>query len=224
MKIVSRKDALINGLTHYFTGKECPNGHVSPRFVSSYTCSDCAQEHKRRYRTDPDFKAKELAYKKTYNKNNRIKNNEYAYKKWRSCERTRLRSKERSRRDRHKRNEYGRKKYWGNREENLARMKIYRDNNKDYFLQKSKDRRAMLAKSEGSHTLKDIRKILKLQKYRCANCKKNVKDNYHADHIYPISRGGNNSSDNLQILCPRCNIRKHAQDPIEWAQKNGRLI
>lgn len=40
--IISRKDARAQGLTYYFTGKPCPSGHVSKRYVSTYTCVGCA--------------------------------------------------------------------------------------------------------------------------------------------------------------------------------------
>ncbi|MCY4581108.1 MAG: DUF262 domain-containing protein [Chloroflexi bacterium] len=33
-------------------------------------------------------------------------------------------------------------------------------------------------------------------------------DNWHADHIYPHSRGGKTTVENGQLLCPSCNIKK----------------
>ena len=33
----------------------------------------------------------------------------------------------------------------------------------------------------------------------------------HVDHVRPISRGGTDDLDNLQFLCPRCNLSKHAK-------------
>lgn len=34
----------------------------------------------------------------------------------------------------------------------------------------------------------------------------------------------NNAPENLQLLCPTCNLRKHAKDPIEWANELGLLL
>jgi 5-methylcytosine-specific restriction endonuclease McrA len=39
-----------------------------------------------------------------------------------------------------------------------------------------------------------------------------------------LSRGGSNDISNIELLCERCNLRKHAKDPIDWAQENGLLV
>ena len=49
MDIISRKDALAQGLKHYFTGKPCNRGHCLPRFVSTKQCPECVNECTRRY-------------------------------------------------------------------------------------------------------------------------------------------------------------------------------
>ena len=66
--------------------------------------------------------------------------------------------------------------------------------------------------------------LYSLQKGRCINCTKPLKNKYHIDHIQPVARGGTNHQWNLQLLCPSCNCRKHAKDPIVWANENGRLL
>ena len=42
----------------------------------------------------------------------------------------------------------------------------------------------------------------------CESCYKVVENGYHLDHIIPVVLGGNNKKDNLQILCPPCNMEK----------------
>lgn len=45
-KIVSRKFALQNGLSRYFTGKPCKRGHVSSRFTKQASCVQCANAYR----------------------------------------------------------------------------------------------------------------------------------------------------------------------------------
>ena len=67
---------------------------------------------------------------------------------------------------------------------------------------------------------------MKMQGGKCAHlwCRKNLKDGYHVDHRIALARGGSNDKKNLQLLCPPCNIKKHAKDPIDFAQQNGMLL
>ena len=51
----------------------------------------------------------------------------------------------------------------------------------------------------------------------CQLCEVHIRmENFHADHIYPWSRGGETSISNGQALCSNCNIRK--SDEIEEKQ------
>ena len=47
MDIIARKDALAQGLTHYFTGKPCKRGHIAFRYASDKSCSQCKKIHKK---------------------------------------------------------------------------------------------------------------------------------------------------------------------------------
>lgn len=41
MIITTRREAKLVGMSKYFTGKPCKNGHVAERYVQSGTCSEC---------------------------------------------------------------------------------------------------------------------------------------------------------------------------------------
>ena len=41
MDIISRSDALKQGLSQFYTGKSCRYGHVSPRSVFGHNCIEC---------------------------------------------------------------------------------------------------------------------------------------------------------------------------------------
>lgn len=61
-------------------------------------------------------------------------------------------------------------------------------------------------------------------KARCATPGCSKRKNLHADHILPLSRGGLHCRVNCQLLCRSCNFSKGGQDPIEWANRHGRLL
>ena len=48
--------------------------------------------------------------------------------------------------------------------------------------------------------------VLSRDNYTCQYCGAN--NDLHIDHIYPFSRGGGNTPDNLQVLCSACNLQK----------------
>ena len=74
------------------------------------------------------------------------------------------------------------------------------------------------------HTATDIIDLLAAQKWKCAACRKSLKDGYHVDHVVPLARGGGNGKSNLQMLCPKCNMTKSARDPVEFMQSLGFLL
>lgn len=69
-----------------------------------------------------------------------------------------------------------------------------------------------------------IKKIGTLQRWRCAICRVDVRKKFHVDHVVPIARGGEHAGHNLQLLCPTCNVRKSAKDPIAYMQERGFLL
>lgn len=100
----------------------------------------------------------------------------------------------------------------------------YYQANRERYRTYLRNRRAAMRVAGGKHTHDDVSRLHSLQRGRCAHCGKSLKDGYHVDHIEPIARGGSNAPENLQLLCPTCNKRKGAKDPIRFAQENGRLL
>ena len=54
----------------------------------------------------------------------------------------------------------------------------------------------------------------------CSYCGCDCIDNYHIDHIEPLSTGGGHSIDNLTIACPTCNLSKNNKSMIIWMIQN----
>jgi 5-methylcytosine-specific restriction endonuclease McrA len=69
-----------------------------------------------------------------------------------------------------------------------------------------------------------VAKIGAAQRWRCAVCRDSIKREYHVDHIEPLARGGKHEPKNIQLLCPPCNVRKSARDPIDFMQMRGFLL
>lgn len=88
----------------------------------------------------------------------------------------------------------------------------------------SRNRSARNRNATGTHTVSDIQNLLILQRKKCAVCLTSIAKGYHVDHIVAIFNGGSNDKYNLQLLCANCNCRKHAKDPIDFMNENGKLI
>lgn len=132
-----------------------------------------------------------------------------------------------------------RKMHSKNKEQYLKKAREWSERNKEYHKkliaqwwadnpEKAREywskRRAKRRAASGSHSAEEISNLLKKQNYKCAACNKGIKKKYTVDHIVPLSRGGSNFIENIQMLCRFCNTSKGVQDHVDWAQKNGRLL
>lgn len=112
--------------------------------------------------------------------------------------------------------------YEANKERLLACSSARKKANPEAARRHNHKRRAALG-GGGNLSVGIVAKLLALQRGRCANCRL-VMSAPQIDHIVPVSRGGTNTDDNVQLLCRKCNCKKHAKDPIVFAQEQGRLL
>ena len=87
----------------------------------------------------------------------------------------------------------------------------------------------------------DLSSVLRLQDYNtdtfgqgkvsytCEYCLAEIRGPYHLEHIVPVSKGGENSLNNLAISCETCNLQKGAKliedwDPEAWDYLQNRKL
>lgn len=193
MEIITRQQAKEIGAKYYFTGKPCKRGHLSNRDTLKAMCVDCYKEYKKQ---NPEIYKN--SYKNWYEKNRPI-----------ALEAMKNYAKE---------NKDKIKSYYNNwKKENLELVREnarkYARNNPDKVRANTAKRRARIFNSEGQYSKEDINRIKTEQNHLCNICSIDVSVKYHVDHIYPISKGGKNVAENIQILCPTCNLKKGNKIP-----------
>lgn len=217
--VVSKAAARSAGAKKYFTGKPCKNGHVSERWVSCGSCVGCQAI------TKVKIKGWALQYQRAWREKNRDKVNGYT-SAWRSRNPDAGAAYMRARRDGDRETLLAqeRARYAADPEKFRAKSRAYLRANKGLVANYARRRRALKVCASGAHTRDEIVGLFKKQGGRCANCKASLKAGYHADHILPLALGGSNAIRNIQLMCPRCNLRKGASHPIVFSQREGRLL
>lgn len=93
----------------------------------------------------------------------------------------------------------------------------YNQKNPEVKIRSEAKRRAIKLKSGGTFPKEDIDKLFQSQNGLCPACGVDLKSSgFHIDHRIPLSRGGSNWPENLQLLCPADNVRKSNLTDIEY--------
>ena len=241
--IITRKEARQENLKTYFDGEPCERGHVAERLTISGRCCECIEEDNLILREQKeDFVARKL------DKKNRAKEvlnfiKETAKElndreKWYLLTNSTDGTEELDilPRSRELAKELGEDFYdtglpcknnhlskrstktgaciaciLQNREEYKPYAKVYKQ-----------ERRARLKEAPGRFNKSDIDLLLMEQDFMCKYCKASFEDvGFHIDHRIPLVKGGSNWSENLQLLCPTCNLKKGAKLPEQFEKEIG---
>ncbi len=100
---------------------------------------------------------------------------------------------------------------------------LYIERTREWTKKNPKKRRANAMKhyslkknARGRFSDADITKLLVEQDGLCTYCRCDISQTYTIDHITPLSRGGSNWPDNIQLLCHSCNCSKNNKTHEEY--------
>jgi 5-methylcytosine-specific restriction endonuclease McrA len=242
---ITRKEAKEESLKYYFTGDACEKGHVAERLTISGLCVECLAERnesfledkkdtiikkidKRKaralkkeqrdleiqmYKDDPDYRhdvdidtqfegLEFLPSKRRY----AIELNSPHYFTGKPCSRGHLAPRSTS------------------KATCILCLKLdarkHRLTKPDVHAALRQKRRARKFAAGGSFTADDIKQIYQDQNGLCNGCECDLeKSSYHVDHIMPLILMGSNRKENIQLLCPKCNLSKGGMTPTSWREK-----
>jgi 5-methylcytosine-specific restriction endonuclease McrA len=220
MEIISRQDAIKQGLQIYFTGVPCKRGHISRHHIKK-GCYEC----------------KNIISKAGYERNKgkiKVKKRVYCAA---NAEKEKLRAAGYHQRNKEKISK--RQKAWREANKELAKsgparwreanperaktlVNAWHAANKDRRRIHKLNRRGKLSSGKLSKDI--VKKLLVIQRGLCACCNLPLEENYHLDHIMPLALCGQNVDSNMQLLKQRCNHQKGAKHPIDFMQQRGFLI
>ena len=99
------------------------------------------------------------------------------------------------------------------RERNRDRVRRHHNRHRSNpTYQKRRNLRQRLRKPwDDTVTAESVAALRDAQSGQCPLCETNIRNDYHLDHVFPLSLGGASTLANLQLLCPPCNLQKGAR-------------
>ena len=159
MDIITRKQAQEQGLTHYFTGKQCLRGHVAIRQTSNGKCQECQADDRKRLPEEQKEKQRQRAKLRYAEKADSCK---AATQAWRAKNRDHLAAynKEYAKGYKEKRTELNKRLYAENSDAQKQRVTRYRRENPEAV-------RAYKAKQRQEKTPAYIADRLRIRLHEC---------------------------------------------------------
>ena len=111
-------------------------------------------------------------------------------------------------------NESSKGYYLNNKEKVCDSVKLYRENNLEYYRCLQRMRRALKVSVGESYNAEDERFTRELFDHKCIVCGKT--SDLTIDHLYPLSRGYALTRDNAVVLCRSCNSSKLKKLPEDF--------
>ena len=175
-------------------------------FYASGSCKPCQKERSSIWRSENEEKVKQI--NKAWHESHRDHMAQYRKKRYEE-NRERILKEAKEYRESHRESKALADKRW--KENNPEKRRRYKQNRK-------------ASKKYGGILSPNIcQKLFKLQKGLCTVCRSKL-TKYHIDHIMPLVNGGLNTDDNVQLLCPPCNLTKGSKHPIDFMQSKGYLL
>lgn len=114
-------------------------------------------------------------------------------------------------------------KHWQrkNPEKALSKQRKWREENWLRVLAWNTKRKTKERGKKYGLTGKCIESLIIRQAGVCVYCYKDLGHGFHIDHKKPLSKGGTCHKNNLQILCPKCNLRKATKTHSEFLKIVG---
>ncbi len=210
--LIPKKVAQERCLSRYFTGVLCGQGHLTERHVADGKCVACRQlgrlkadAHTRQYRKNYYAANKLVIAQKrriwyAANKEHLAK----YFKRWVAANKDYVAAQAKI---------YGQK----NKARKALVFDAWRRANLELDRVRAHNKRAQRRADGGKLSPGLVATLMQQQLGRCAcPCARSLSQGFHMDHIVPVSKGGRNQDDNIQLLTPTCNLEKRAKNNEEF--------